>query len=590
MANLTSSSASYSLRLIYFYYSHKCETSSGSLRFRMSQQSNDESPVLNSAALEESSNPNRVLKVVPLRTISSDEVKATKPKITHAKRSKEGIHNKGTKSSASSTMEELTKEGSKYVDSAITRIVNRILKENHQVSGISIPLQTIIADPLNNTVDSDLEINKDEQGVTKNTNVTEDVNDIDNNEHPKANTETDTNVVHLYEYSDDELLTSLNPSVANRLMTRRKEREIVEPESDVEVNVPDIPSRKKPTTSKLAANIPEVPIDNVSFHYASSVSRWKYVLQKRLAVETELAPNALENKEILELIQEAGLLKTVCNLPKYYGDRRSADYRKVFVRGKCVSLSPSVINKFLGRTDEVQAELEVTDNQVCQVITAKHVKIWPMKEKLTASKLSIKYAMLHKIGAANWVPINHKSTISTVLGRFLYAVGTKAKFDYGAYIFDQTMKHVGSFSIKGPIAFPSLLSGVILDQYPNILNEHDVVCKRESPLAFHYKLFQGKHVPDIVITSAETSKSGASVGKAEVITILKETCKELEARKTSLEQMIRTLEMDENEEFADTEEMEDKDGQELEEESVSPADDSETENSSDTSVRSDSEQ
>ncbi|XP_058747157.1 uncharacterized protein LOC131620161 [Vicia villosa] len=432
----------------------------------MSQQSNDESPVLNLATLEESSNPNRILKVAPLRTISSDEVKATKPKTTHAKRPKEGIHNKGTKSCASATMEELTKEGSKYVDSAITRIVTRILKENHQVPGISIPLQTIMANPLNNTskaetvhtVDSDLEINKDEQGIPKNINVTEDVNDIDNNEHPKANTEIDTNVVDLDEYSADELLTSLNLSVANRLMTRRKgkavvqgspkrstqvnnpakdavrkkstsagpvkskavtkskgvgpskswsrvipkkrkEREIVEPESDVEVNVPDIPSRKKPTTSKLVASIPEVPIDNVSFHYASSASRWKYVLQKRLAVERELAPNALENKEVLELIQEAGLLKTVCNLPKCYeklvkefvvnlseycGNSRSADYIKVFVRGKCVSFSPSVINKFLGRTDEAQTELEVTDNQVCQVITAKQVKSWPMKEKLTA--------------------------------------------------------------------------------------------------------------------------------------------------------------------------------------------------------------
>ncbi|XP_058733226.1 uncharacterized protein LOC131604827 [Vicia villosa] len=386
---------------------------------------------------------------------------------------------------------------------------------------------------------------------------------------------------------------------------KKKEREIVEPESDVEVNVPDISSRKKPTTSNLATNIHEVPIDNVSFHYASSVSRLKYVFQKRLDVERELAPNALENKEVLELIQEAGLLKTVCNLPKCYeklvkefvenlsedcGNSKSADYRKVFVRGKRVSFYPSVINKFLGRPDEAQTELEVTDNQVCQVITAKQVKSWPMKEKLTASKLSIKYAMLHKIGAANWVPTNHKSTISTVLVRFLYAVGTKAKFDYGAYIFDQTMKHAGSFSIKGPIAFPSLLSGIILDQYPNILNEHDVVCKRESPLAFHYKLFKGRHVLDIVMTSAETSKSGASVYKAEVIAILKETCKELEARKMSLEQMLRTQEMDENEEFADIEEMGDKDDQEVEEESASPADDSQKEGSSDTSAGSDSEQ
>ncbi|XP_058746561.1 uncharacterized protein LOC131619489 [Vicia villosa] len=298
---------------------------------------------------------------------------------------------------------------------------------------------------------------------------------------------------------------------------KRKEREIVGPESDVEVNVHDITSKKKPITNKLAASIPEVLIVNVSFHYASSASRWKYVLQKRLAVERELAPNALKNKEVLERTQEAGLLKTVCNISKCYeklvkefvvnlsedcGNSRSVDFIKVFVRGKCVSFSPSVINKFSERTDEAQTELEVIDNKVCQVITTKQVNSWPLKEKLTASKLSIKYAMLHKIGAANWVPTNHKSTISTLLGRFMYDVGTKAKFDYETYIFDQTMKHAGSFSIKGPIAFPSLLCGIILDQYPNILNEHDVVCKRESPLAFHYKLFQGKHVPDILLALA----------------------------------------------------------------------------------------
>ncbi|XP_058788330.1 uncharacterized protein LOC131662530 [Vicia villosa] len=250
------------------------------------------------------------------------------------------------------------------------------------------------------------------------------------------------------------------------------------------------------------------------------------------------------------------------------------------MRGKGVSFSPSVNNNFLERTDEAQTELEVTYNKVCQVITAKQVNSLPLKEKLTASKLSIKYAMLHKIGAANWVPTNHKSTISTVLGRFIYVVGTKAKFDYGTYNFDQTMKHDGSFSIKGPIAFPSLLCGIILDQYPYILNEQDVVCKRESPLAFHYKLFQGKHVPDVVITSAETFKFGTSTSKAEVIAMLKETCKELESRKTSLEKMIRTLEMDENEEFADT--------KEVEEENASPADGSEKESSSDTSSGSES--
>ncbi|XP_058744422.1 uncharacterized protein LOC131617055 [Vicia villosa] len=85
----------------------------------------------------------------------------------------------------------------------------------------------------------------------------------------------------------------------------------------------------------------------------------------------------------------------------------------------------------------------------------------------------MKYAMLHKIGATNWVPTNHKSTIATVLGRFIYVVGTKAKFDYG---------------------------------------------------------------------------------KAAVIAMLREICKELVTRKLTLEKLICSLEMEEGVEFAENEE------------------------------------
>ena len=154
----------------------------------------------------------------------------------------------------------------------------------------------------------------------------------------------------------------------------------------------------------------------------------------------------------------------------------------------------------------------------------------------------MKFAILHKIGAANWVPTNHKSTISTGLGRFIYVVGTRTNFDYGNYIFDQTMNHAESCAIKGPIAFPSLLCGIIIDQYPDILVEKDSVCKRAPALGFHYKLFQGTHVPDIVMTSAETSNVKAHSKKADVIAVLKETCRELDARKRTLEELITSLE------------------------------------------------
>ncbi|XP_050884377.1 uncharacterized protein LOC127087526 [Lathyrus oleraceus] len=254
----------------------------------------------------------------------------------------------------------------------------------------------------------------------------------------------------------------------------------------------------------------------------------------------------------MDLTQEAGLMKTVTKFSKCYeklvkefivnlseecADGKSKEFKKVYVRGKCVHFSPLVINKYLGRPDEAQPELEV--------------RKWPLKGKLVASKLSVKYAMLHKIGAAYWVPTNHKSTIAVMLGKFIYVVGTKAKFDYGSYIFDQTLKHAGSFSVKGPIAFPSLIYGIVLNQFPNILTENDSVKKRDSPMSFNHKLFLGTHVPDIVMTSGETSRVSNQPGKATIIAMLKETCKELEARKLNLEKLISSLEMTEGDVLAD---------------------------------------
>ncbi|XP_050890485.1 uncharacterized protein LOC127095903 [Lathyrus oleraceus] len=226
----------------------------------------------------------------------------------------------------------------------------------------------------------------------------------------------------------------------------------------------------------------------------------------------------------MDLIQEAGLMKTVTQFSKCYemlvkefivnvseecDDGKSKEFRKVYVR----------------------------------VITANQVRKWPLKGKLVASKLSVKYAMLHKIEAANWVPTNHKSTVAVMLGKFIYVVGTKANFDYGSYIFDQTLKYAGSFSVKGPIAFPSLICGIILNQFPNIVTENDSVKKRDIPLSFNHKLFLGTHVPDIAMTTGETSRVSNQPGKDVVIAMLKETCKELEARKLNLEKLISKLQM-----------------------------------------------
>jgi hypothetical protein len=95
-----------------------------------------------------------------------------------------------------------------------------------------------------------------------------------------------------------------------------------------------------------------------------------------------------------------------------------------------------------------------------------------------------------------------------------------------------------------PIAFPSINCGVILSQHSGILVSVDVVSKRESHISLHYKLFAGKHVADVVMTSEATS----STSKACILVELKEVSKDFgetirssTERKASVDNLIIAL-------------------------------------------------
>lgn len=329
---------------------------------------------------------------------------------SHARRPKETI----TGFSSEIALDENTREGSRYVHNSIATIVTQILSGNRNVPGVSVPLNTIIPDVTACqekvvVVRKSVNVEQPEAHEGSKTEkpsgrvrsekaiVTQGVKD-----NPRADT------INVDELSDNEVLASAVPSIAKKVRTSRGKKAVmqrsptkevdetsphrqpgtesarkrkgygptkswstevpkklktkavvVESESDVPCDVTTSMSKKRPSSSKLAAGIPEVPIDNVSFHFPSSVNRWKYVYHKRLALERELGQNTLDCKEIVDLIKEAGLMRTVSKFPKCYetlvkefivnvseecGDGKSTEFRKVYVRGKCVNFSPSRIS------------------------------------------------------------------------------------------------------------------------------------------------------------------------------------------------------------------------------------------------------
>ncbi|XP_050890037.1 uncharacterized protein LOC127095377 [Lathyrus oleraceus] len=179
--------------------------------------------------------------------------------------------------------------------------------------------------------------------------------------------------------------------------------------SHVEKDVQDITPVKRSAYKKPHVAMPEAPPNSVSLHYVKNVERWKYVIQRNVALERELGKDALKCKEVVKLIETIGLMKTVTqfghcheSLIKEFmltilggcDDVKSVDYGKVYVRGNVVTFSPTVINKFLGRTEEPQAELEVINDQVCKEITAKQVPGPATSKKSVIAQLKKTYKEL----------------------------------------------------------------------------------------------------------------------------------------------------------------------------------------------------
>ncbi|KAL5128527.1 hypothetical protein HKD37_14G040759 [Glycine soja] len=167
----------------------------------------------------------------------------------------------------------------------------------------------------------------------------------------------------------------------------KKRKEISSSDSDDDVEL-DVSTSKRAKTSgkKVPGNVPDAPLDNISFHSIGNAERWKFVYQRRLALERELGRAALDCKEIMDLIKAAGLLKTVTklgdcyeslvrefivNIPSDITNRKSNEYQKVFVRGKCIRFSPAVINKYLGRPTEGMVDIDASEHQIAKEITAK---------------------------------------------------------------------------------------------------------------------------------------------------------------------------------------------------------------------------
>ncbi|XP_050887278.1 uncharacterized protein LOC127092446 [Lathyrus oleraceus] len=179
----------------------------------------------------------------------------------------------------------------------------------------------------------------------------------------------------------------VTPTLKKKSLKRKEvPTESSEFDQDVEHNVQYIIS-----TSRKQAYGKKIPSDILEYHFTTSFfTLWKILKNGNMFI-----------KEGFRKCYEILVKKLIMNISKECDNKRSKEFRKVYVRGRCVDFYPEIINRFLGRNEEEQAEIEVSNNFIYKEIIAKQVKEWPRKGKLSISALSAKYVVLHRIGAAN---------------------------------------------------------------------------------------------------------------------------------------------------------------------------------------------
>ena len=116
-----------------------------------------------------------------------------------------------------------------------------------------------------------------------------------------------------------------HPDICTEEVPTNDDENLAVPPTSIDIHVAPKPAKRKSqqnrrniTTKtgrkKISPNIPFVPIDGISFHHEESVQCWEFMVQRKITYEVNISDKHQFCMSIMDLIEKAGLAKTILNV------------------------------------------------------------------------------------------------------------------------------------------------------------------------------------------------------------------------------------------------------------------------------------
>ncbi|XP_010551209.1 PREDICTED: uncharacterized protein LOC104821895 [Tarenaya hassleriana] len=256
----------------------------------------------------------------------------------------------------------------------------------------------------------------------------------------------------------------------------------------------------------------------MSHHFVDEKSEQRFNDMKNLntIVERNVNVSNLKEQGIWDILECLNLEETVtyacphskilikefyANITKKIVKVGDPMYHRVYIRGKILHFSPTVINKFLGLKNSVVPTMDDLDREIDQKeleIALTDTFDEKRKGEITPVELNFEASVLFKIARANWLPTQRSSLIHKRLAVLIFCVKKGIKINYGNMIFDHILERALNFRARFRLPYPCLIQSILTKQCPELidLKENTEVIQKPLVVETRIKRKKGKGKKD----------------------------------------------------------------------------------------------